>query len=501
MPTIKHLFANLPVTIPADAATLVVDAIRDDSRAVTPNSLFIARTGEHIDATAHIPDAASHGAVASLVDDSSSVTDSPIPIIRTTNLPRISAQITERFYNNPSSSLRCVGITGTNGKTTIATITTQLLNTLDIPTGTIGSIAIDTGTASHSASLTTPFPLELSRSLAQMRDNNLRACVMEASSIALHQHRCGAIDFDVAVYTNLTGDHLDYHTSMDDYAACKAMLFDSLDKSSTAIVNIDDPHWRDIAGATHAQLLTCSATSDADCTLTIENATLDTTTLTLTGPWGALTASSPLIGPHNAMNTLQALAAAWTVASNDQAPTTSQLTRAISSSRAPSGRLESIVVSDSQDIRVLVDFAHTDDALANVLRTLKTLKPQGTSLTALFGCGGDRDPSKRPRMGRIASQLADSVVLTSDNPRSEEPRAILDDMAQGIDDHSNVFIEPDRANAIHEAILNASPGDTILIAGKGHETYQLLPNPDGSIRKIDFSDQDHAQDALRERLS
>ncbi|MFG0257294.1 MAG: UDP-N-acetylmuramoyl-L-alanyl-D-glutamate--2,6-diaminopimelate ligase [Phycisphaerales bacterium JB043] len=501
MSSVAELFADLPVTLPDDADAIEVGAIHDDSRQITPGSLFIARAGGHTDATHHIPDAASSGAVAALCDAGAVLPPSRIPVLLTRDLPRISAALAERFYGNPSRSLRCVGITGTNGKTTIATLTSQLLNALGVPAGTIGSIAIDTGDSASDASLTTPFPIELSRSLATMRDNGLRGVAMEASSIALHQHRCAAIEFDVAVFTNLTGDHLDYHASMDEYASCKAMLFDSLDEAATAIVNIDDPRWRDVAGATAARVLTCSATSDADCVVSIESSSLDATTLTLTGSWGVLSSTIPLIGAHNAMNTLQSLCAAWIVATAVHEVTLDQLEFALASCRAPIGRLEPIVVSPTQDIRVLVDFAHTDDALASVLRTLRELKPEGSTLTVIFGCGGDRDPSKRPRMGRVAQELADRIVLTSDNPRSEDPLTILDGIAQGIDDHSNLAIEPDRAMSIRSTLLNASAGETILIAGKGHETYQLLPDLDGSVRRIDFSDQEHARNALRERLA
>ncbi|MBL8746436.1 MAG: UDP-N-acetylmuramoyl-L-alanyl-D-glutamate--2,6-diaminopimelate ligase [Phycisphaerae bacterium] len=498
---------NIHATGKGSDAVRICD-LTEDSRTVLPGSLFIARPGTKADGRRFIEQAIAADAVAVLTTPDVQAPDSAADLAWLTagDVPLAEARIAERFFGNPSSKLTLIGATGTNGKTTVTHLVHQLLNDADMRCGLIGTTTIDDGGRQAKATLTTPPAIELSYTLSKMLDNGCAAASMEVSSHSLDQQRVAALDFDIAVFTNLTGDHLDYHQTMERYAAAKARLFESLKPAGTAIVNADDPAHRTMTANCRARILRCSAGNDtgAECTAEAGRMTFAGMPITLRGPWGTIEGHTRLIGAFNVMNILQAVAAAHAagVERDDIALSLFHL-------QPPPGRLERVsrVASPagSNDIAVFVDYAHTDDALAKAIAAVRPLlDDSGGNLRVVFGCGGDRDRTKRPRMARVAASLADEVFITSDNPRTEKPLAIIDDILAGIDTDSarkKIHVEPDRRAAIILAIESARPGDAVLIAGKGHEDYQLVSDNAGGILRLDFDDRIVAHDALKARVA
>jgi UDP-N-acetylmuramyl-tripeptide synthetase len=442
-----------------------------------------------------IDDAIRRGASAVLTDRPVDLPES-IGVLRGDDLPTLAGILAERFHGNPSHRLRLVGITGTNGKTTTAYILQYLLQCAGERCGLIGTIATDDGDQRLPSQLTTPGAMELSALLRRMVDNGCSACVMEASSHALAQGRVDALAFDAAVFTNLSGDHLDYHTDMSAYQAAKARLFEKLNPDTCAIVNGQDPAWRRMVENSHAEVQQFgiahggSAAHELRVYAEAIQAGPRATQLRIVGPWGASDVTLPLIGRHNVMNLL----AAVTAASALQVDMTDLPHWAASCPPVP-GRLEIVKLSDETTgppFTVLVDYAHTDDALENVLRCVRPLV-QG-KLRILFGAGGDRDATKRPRMGAVAARWADDVLITSDNPRSERPEAIIEQILAGVpQDNQTTKTEAivDRRQAIEAIITRARPGDVVLLAGKGHETYQIIGE-----NRISFDDRAEARRVL-----
>jgi UDP-N-acetylmuramoyl-L-alanyl-D-glutamate--2,6-diaminopimelate ligase len=515
-----------PVDASQAGAVRICD-LTDDSRTVVPGSLFIARGGTKDDGRKFVPDAIRAGAVAVLTDDPRVAIPrgSAVAVLVSDDLPIVAAQMAERFYGSPSSKLDLIGITGTNGKTTTAHLVHQILNGVGTRCGLIGTVLIDDGREVAPAILTTPPATELSRTLSVMAESGCAACVMEVSSHALEQARVAALGYDIAVFTNLTGDHLDYHGTMDAYAAAKAMLFEKLPSTGWAIVNAEDPYADRMLASCRAQILRCSvddaraglapkrlppAPPEGECRATIRSMTMSGTQVTFAGPWGRFEVTMRLVGRHNAMNALQALAACHCL--GVEAPV---LERQIAVAAAPPGRLEP-VTGPADPYAVLVDYAHTDDALRKVMETLRPLLDERIAapgarglrgehrsgrLCVVFGCGGDRDATKRPRMGAVAAELADTVIVTSDNPRTERPSDIIDQILAGVPGElrQKVSVDADRARAIERAIEGARPGDIILIAGKGHETDQIMPDGRGGTVRHHFDDREAAKLALVQR--
>ena len=465
---------------------LSITDVIDDSRQAGPGCLFVARRGAAADGRAFVQDAIGAGAAAILTDTAIVVPDG-VALLRSSHVATSMARLAERFHGQPSSKLTLIGITGTNGKTTTAHLVQQILRP-GRRCGLIGTVLVDDGIESAPATLTTPGAIETSRLLARMVERGCEACVMEVSSHALHQGRVDALAFDVGVFTNLSGDHLDYHETVQEYVRTKAKLFALLKRGGTAIVNADDPQHISMMAATRAGVLRCSIRdASAECFACIREMTIDGANVEIRGPWGAVSVLLPLIGEHNVANALQAAAAAHAAGC-----TASQIQASLATADAPPGRLES--VSDSSHaFTVLVDYAHTDDALDNVLRTLRPLVPDHGRLRVVFGCGGDRDRTKRPRMAAVAWRYADDVVVTSDNPRTEDPNAIIQDILRGVPSGriSATRCLVDRREAIHEVIRDAQRGDVVLIAGKGHEDYQIV----GTERRA-FDDRIMARAAL-----
>lgn len=501
---LSELIAGLEVRAtggPGPRGVRVCD-VTDDSRTVVPGSLFVARSGTKTDGRQFVGEAIRAGAVAVLSGEGDGSGGGGGPagatVLVTADVARVGAAIAERFYGEPSSRLDLVGVTGTNGKTTTAHLIHQLLNASGRRCGLIGTVEIDDGREVAPATLTTPPAWELSRTLATMVENGCEAAVMEASSHALDQGRVSALRYDVGIFTNLTGDHLDYHKTMSAYAEAKARLFAMLPEDGWAIVNAEDPwHGRMIRDC-RARVLRCTVGSDAPAggaRATLERASMSGMTLGLSGPWGEMRAEVGLIGVHNAMNALQAASACWALG-----VPMGEVAERLSRASAPPGRLEPVTTRRSA-FQVLVDYAHTDDALRKVLSALSPLRGPGGRLVVVFGCGGDRDRTKRPRMGAVAAELADRVVVTSDNPRSEDPSSIIREIVAGVpyERRGAVEVEADRAAAIARAVRGLGPGDLLLIAGKGHEAEQIVSDGSGGLRRLRFDDREAARAALQER--
>jgi UDP-N-acetylmuramoyl-L-alanyl-D-glutamate--2,6-diaminopimelate ligase len=385
-----------------------------------------------------------------------------------------------------------VGITGTNGKTTVGHLIHEMLNDVGIRCGLTGTVQVDDGADTRPAALTTPPAVEISRLLRAMVDHGCAAAVLEVSSHALHQRRTAGISFDAAVFTNLSGDHLDYHRTVAAYAETKATLFRTLAPTAAAIVNIDAPAAGRMLRGCRGRVLTCSLRAPgADCYAEVGRQTTRTTEVVFTGPWGSFDAQLPLTGRHNVTNALQAAAVcSWLGVQRADLPLL------LERCTAPPGRLEPLT-GPHDEFAVLVDYAHTDDALASALEALRDLPPDELGprgrLRVVFGCGGDRDRTKRPRMARVAARFADELIITSDNPRTEDPQAIIDDIVAGIpfDRLADTLTLVDRRQAIEAAIERTEPGDVVLIAGKGHEPYQII-----GTRRRPFDDRRVAARAL-----
>ncbi len=482
--------------------TAPVLGITEDSRRVAPGWVFVARAGQSADGRRFIPDALRAGAVAVITDQPPPSVQAEAPILIAPDPALVGAIMAERLAGSPSQALTLVGVTGTNGKTTLATLIAQAARAAGIPCGLIGTVEIDDGAGTTPSVYTTPPSELLSPLLARMRETGCKAAAMEVSSHALDQHRTAGLRFAAGVFTNLTGDHLDYHGDMDHYAAAKARLFEQLESDALAVVNASDPWCDRVVLGCRACIVRCSPaderTGAGDCAAVVTHANTSAAGMDIScdGPWGCISTRTTLIGAHNAMNLLQVVAVC-TIALGI-APLA--LEEIIPGLCAPTGRLEP-VQSPDDDIMVLIDCAHTDDALTNCLRAARLATPEGARLWVVFGCGGEKDRTKRPRMGEAAAALADRVIVTSDNPRSESPESIIDEVLTGIerDAHGRVHRDADRGSAIHAAVRAAQPGDVVVIAGKGHEHEQELPDGMGGSRTILFDDHQVAREALAAR--
>ncbi len=454
------------VTVRGDRAR-DIQGIAYDSRQVRPGYLFVALKGTRHDGAEFVDEAIRRGAVA-VVSEAGGVRRRGITQIRVENARRALAEIARAFYRHPSGRLTTMGVTGTNGKTTTTYMIRDILRSAGRRPGLIGTVGYEIGVRSIPASRTTPEAPDVQALLDQMLQHGCDSAVLEVSSHALAQKRVWGVDFDVGVFTNLTRDHLDYHGTMEGYFAAKARLFQELGrggKRATAVVNMDDEWSRRLialAGGGVA-LLTYGFHPAAD--VRAEDAWYGEgeSVFRLRSPWGEADVRLQVMGRFNVQNALAALAAAGAVGVPLEL-SVAALARFVS---AP-GRLEPI--PNTRGLRVYVDYAHTDDALHHVLEMLRGIA-RG-QLIVVFGCGGDRDRGKRPRMGAVAARWADHVILTTDNPRREDPRRIIEEIAAGIPAGASWESEVDRETAIARAIARARPGDMVLIAGKGHENYQ-----------------------------
>lgn len=464
-----------------------ITAITYDSRKAVPGSLFVAWRGEKTDGHHFIPEAVRAGAVAVVGTDAAALADAGVPAFVAEHARRAMGLLSDAFLGRPSRSLLLTGVTGTNGKTTTVHLIERIWAGLGERTGRIGTLGVLIGDAGEEAANTTPEGPDVHGALRRMVDAGVTRAAMEISSHALDQERVAGLFVPVAVFTNLTQDHLDYHGDMPTYLAAKRRLFTEYEpRDGWAVINGDDPYGPALAGDSGRRILTYGTTGQADLRASDIAATASGIAFTLTWQGKSTKAALLLPGLFNVYNAMAALGAV--VAAG--APLEPAL-EALRNVKGAPGRFES--VDEGQAFAVLVDYAHTPDALENVLRAARQVTRNGRVL-AVFGCGGDRDRTKRPLMGRIASEGADLAFVTSDNPRTEDPEAIIAEIVAGMSGAGNYAVIPDRRAAIWDAIAEARDGDTVVIAGKGHEDYQIV----GS-EKRHFDDREVAREALLAR--
>ena len=506
---LAELIEGLPVrVVRGDPALVRVSDITEDSRTVLPGAMFVARAGLTADGTRFIADAVRAGAAVILTERPEACPDG-VAVVACDDTPLCMALCAERLFGNPSGRLLVAGVTGTNGKSTVAHLVHGLMNRVGLRCGMIGTVLIDDGSESAPSPMTTPPAIELSRTLATMVDAGCEAAVMEVSSHALDQRRADAIAFDAGIFTNITGDHADYHRTFEAYLTAKQRLLGLLRGDAPGILNADDAVVAASADAVASgRPVLCHESvggdaADADWSVERINGSIEGESLAIRTAGHEIRATVPLIGGFNAMNVCQAVAAAWSLlerAGMDEPERASRIGQALSLANAPTGRVEP-VHGAGDDVRVFVDFAHTDDALDRVLLAVRAASEPGSELTVVFGCGGDRDTDKRPRMGAVAAANADRIVLTSDNPRSEPPSAIIDAILPGIpkERRGGTLVHAAREIAIREAILGAAAGGVVVIAGKGHETDQVSRDSSGRLVTRRFVDQEYARAALADR--
>lgn len=457
-----------------------------DSRKVQPGFLFAALKGVKTDGHAFIDEAVRRGAAAVLSSRPKPQTFSKT-WIKVADEREALGVCSANYYGHPSQHMIVIGITGTKGKTTITYILEQILNKSKFTPGVIGTISYRGPNMDFSAERTTPEASDLQGMLRKMVDNGATHCLMEVSSHALEFKRVSGIEFDMAVFTNLSGEHLDYHQSMDRYFEAKKKLFLPSQKKKTAVVNADDEWGKRLISEIATEFVTFGLKPSAVVRAAKFSFNADGIELSIKHPAGTMAVTSPLLGKPNVYNILASIASA--LALNIPVPA---IEEGVASLSGVPGRFEKI--RNSRGLHIYVDYAHTDDALKNLLETARELAPKRVIL--VFGAGGDRDRTKRPRMGSIAGKLADLTILTSDNPRSEDPLAIISDIEQGIKNTGpdKYLIQPNRKQAIKEALSMARENDTILVAGKGHEDYQIVKD-----KVFPFSDKEVIQEFLKEK--
>lgn len=467
---------------------VTIHGLQTDSRDVRAGDAFVALAGARTPADQYIDAAISAGAIVVLLE-------APMPgqcyehhgalIVPVAGLRQQLGRIADRFFEHPSQRLRLVGVTGTNGKTSVTSFVAQLLRETGTPCGLLGTLGYGMPDALRPASHTTPDVVRINRELYRILEQGGRAAAMEVSSHALDQGRTDQIKVTGAVFTNLTRDHLDYHGNMEAYGAAKARLF-FREGLHFAVINIDDPFGRQLYEQLDGQ---CDRVRfslhepQTELWLKRFSPTDEGFEASVDGQWGSFDIQVPLMGSFNASNVLAAMAAVMALG-----VPVDRVRQAVSRLVPPPGRLERF--SGANGERVVVDYAHTPDALANALTALRP--HVGGRLVCVFGCGGDRDAGKRPEMAREAERLADSVIVTDDNPRTEDPAAIVSDILAGFDSPEAVRVLHDRAEAIAAAIALAGPDDLVLIAGKGHETYQ-----DVAGQRLPFSDTEQVRHCLK----
>jgi UDP-N-acetylmuramoyl-L-alanyl-D-glutamate--2,6-diaminopimelate ligase len=442
------------------AGDVAVRGVSQDSREVRPGDLFLAWTGTASDAHDFVADAAARGAVATVVERPLEVA---IPQLVVSDGRRAAALAADVVMGSPSRELLTFGVTGTNGKTTTALLIRHLMGP-DVPTAVIGTLGLleREGVRPGSERLTTPGPVQVAVWLRELADGGMSAVVIEASSHALAQHRLDAIAFDVVVFTNLSQDHLDYHADLADYLSAKARLVELAARDGTVVVNGAEPAWKALQPEGRA-LRSYAVEADADVRATDVELAADGTAFVLVVDGEARRVRTPLLGRFNVENALAASAAALAAGVS-----LDDVVARLATAPQPKGRLEAVATSP---FTVLIDFAHTPAGLESALAAVKPLT-RGR-LIVVFGAGGDRDRSKRRPMAEAVRRVADLIVLTSDNPRTEDPERILDDLAGGLEGSAFERIA-DRRAAIEAALRAARPGDTVVLAGKGHETYQVV---------------------------
>ncbi len=494
---------DLKTTLSREALESEVRDIAYDSRKVVPGSLFVAVRGYHSDGHQFISQAIKQGATAVVTERKISAETGGTPIVAVDDSRRALALLAGVFFNHPSERLKLIGVTGTNGKTTTTYLVKSIVEAGHGSAGLIGTIAYRVGSKIYPAPNTTPESLDLQRLMNEMINLGTAVCIMEVSSHALALGRTVGCRFAVAAFTNLTQDHLDFHETMDSYFEAKLLLFKGLGPGACAVINIDDPRAADIISVTKTKLITTGFSPRADVRPLdailhgIHGLAFDVAT-----PLGLVTVESPLLGRHNIYNILTAIAIGVVMGFE-----TSVIAKGVKTMQTVPGRMEKI--GDGRPFSVIVDYAHTEDALDRLLEAVSEIA-EGRIIT-VFGCGGDRDRTKRPKMGRSAAKGSDIVIVTSDNPRTEDAMKITREIEEGmaatgikvknIEAAGNVFtgqtpylVISDRREAIRAAISIGKPGDIIVLAGKGHEDHQIIGD-----KKIHFDDREVAREELQKR--
>ena len=464
-----------------------------DSRRCRPGACFVAVRGANQDAHQFIPAAVAAGCSAVVCEDASSAAPgTPLAVVENSRVAV--ARLAQAIRGWPSRKLTCVGVTGTNGKSTTVCLIRDILLAAGHRPALLGTIFYETGGRTVEADQTTPDPIALADMTAEMAAAGKTHLVMEASSHALHQDRCAGLEFKVGVFTNLTGDHLDYHKTMADYLLAKRRLFEGLSGDAAAVLNLDDPASESLAAAARdrkARVITYGLQPAAELYARVERLDASGTQFALVCPQETVIVRTPLIGRHNVSNCLAAAGACVAMGIDIEF-----VAGVLGQVKIVPGRLER--VQGQRPFSVFVDYAHTDDALVNVLGALKSVTKG--RLILVFGCGGDRDRTKRPRMAAVAEKLADEVIVTSDNPRTENPQAIIDEILVGFSpgalrgmgvSPTRIRVQTDRRQAIASAIGMARAGDVVLIAGKGHEKYQIV-----GTQKHHFDDVEVAREVM-----
>lgn len=497
---LRQLLATIPniVQMPDHPALEAeVKGLSTNSHACKAGDLFIGMPGTRVDGGEFWQSAIASGAIAALIstqaaEKSPSVADEGAIacVISATDMTTACAEAAAAFYGYPGQQLKLIGVTGTNGKTTTTHLIEFLLTHAQRPTALLGTLYTRWPGFQQTAVHTTPFAVELQQQLKSALDAGCQLGVMEVSSHALAQGRVLGCSFEVGVFTNLTQDHLDFHRDMEDYFAAKALLFNANYLKGRAILNIDDPYGKRLVEQLKPEQVWSYSVHDPTADLWTSDLNYESTGVSgiLHTPAGEAPFCSPLVGQYNLSNWLAAVGAVLQVGLELET-----VVEALPLFVGVPGRMERVQIKPEQDVSVIVDYAHTPDSLENLLKASRPFI-QG-KMICVFGCGGDRDRTKRPKMGKIAAELADVAVVTSDNPRTEDPERILQDILEGIPPSVKPIVQGDRATAIRTAILQAQPGDGVLIAGKGHEDYQIL-----GTEKIHFDDREQAREALAERF-
>lgn len=484
---LSSLVRDLSVTRKLHFADPPICSVTQNSRQAVRNALFVAIKGTRCDGHEFIPDALERGAAAVVCEE----IPQPLPrcpVVQVPDSRRALSFLADAFNGHPSRELEVLGVTGTNGKTSTTTMLASILERKGHKVGTLGTVSYRLGARCLDSSLTTPDALSLHTMLREMVDDDLSHACMEVSSHALAMHRTAHVRFDVAVLTNITEDHLDFHGTREGYIRAKQMLFEQLAPDSIAVLNADSPVCRRFSEASPANVLTYGRSNWADVTGDILSMDMHGMRIAVRTPFEKYEISTPLVGEYNCENVLAAATAAFAAGCSAE-----EVRSALNDFEGVPGRLERVTVPGRRDLPlVLVDYAHTPNALGKVLSTLRPLV--AGDLVCVFGCGGDRETQKRPKMGRAASRLADYTVVTGDNSRSENTEDIMADILQGIEAPASRYtLEPDRRKAIRKGIEKASrPNSLVAICGKGDESVQEL-----SDGKVPFDDRQVAREILQ----
>mgnify|MGYP000982686642 FL=1 len=493
MKTLKDIISTLDVQQVQGNQNVSIQDITADSRAVKPNSLFIALDGATVDGHNYIDKAVDAGAVAVIVSKPVTV-PADVCVITVDDTRQAMMVCVPYFFDYPANRMRMVGVTGTNGKTTTTHMIRHILKAQGFKVGVIGTVHIMIGDTSYPIHNTTPDVVDLQHILHQMVQENVEYCVMEVSSHALALGRVSGVEFDTAVFTNLTQDHLDFHKTFENYLAAKCKLFEQVSAPNQvkdnkgAVINIDDSYGYRVMEKTTAPTITYSTLGKGTLNASDVHMSTKNSQYTVNYKGESYPVSMNTTGLFNVYNTLAAIGACLQEGISMEAIDT-----ALKTFSSVPGRFE--LIEEGQDFAVVVDYAHTPDGLQNILETAKAIKEN--RIIIVFGCGGDRDATKRPIMGRIAAEYGDKIYVTSDNPRTEDPVQIVKDVEVGVKealrDGTSYEVIVDRREAINHAIHDAKAGDIVIIAGKGHENYQILKN-----ETIHFDDREEARKALKE---